>query len=201
MDFLEEVSEETSEEETNIFPLSAPVEGEDISVEREAVRLFSLYGSLARVSRELNIDLYHLQKMARTQWWAEEYSQLQRLESAQKNAALTRVLDITLDKLEDRVQKGDLIYKGGKLVRQPLTAAVLAKVADVVFDKRQLIRNQPTVILDGNSKLESLARKLRALGAKDPELMNLPVETIEARELPSQERSFLSATFVEKLAN
>jgi hypothetical protein len=46
----------------------------------------------------------------------------------------------------------------------PLTPDQLVKVSQAVFEQRQLVREQPTVIASSSSKLEQLAEKLRTLG-------------------------------------
>lgn len=161
----------------------------------EAVRLFSLHGSLARVAADLHCSLYELKKLSRTDWWAREYAEIQRAEAAQLNVTLTKILDTTLEKLEDRVTEGDFLFAGGKLQRVPLSASTLARVVEIVFDKRQLVRQLPTAIVESgeNSKLEQLAQKLRALGAKDPDLLGQSIIDIPAAELPQQERTLRSA--------
>src|SRR5574340_173619 len=88
-------------------------------LELEAVRLFALYGSLARVSRELAVPLYELQKLSRTQWWLEEVALLQRAEAAETNAKLTRLWDMTLDQIEDRLTNGDFHVIGQAIRRSP----------------------------------------------------------------------------------
>lgn len=136
------------------------------SADLEAVRLYSLTGSLAKVSRELGVPLYELTKLTRTQWWQDELAALRREEMALTNASLTRVFDQTLAQIEDRLTNGDFtVSQGGALRRVPVSASTLARLADMVFDKRQLVRNEPTIIAGDNDKLARLADKLRRLGA------------------------------------
>lgn len=143
----------------------------------EAVRLYALTGSLAKVSRELGVPIYELTKLTKTQWWQDELAALRREESALTNATLTRVFDLTLAQIEDRLAHGDFtLSQGGALRRVPVSASSLARLADMVFDKRQLVRNEPTVIAGDNDKLSRLADKLRRLGA---------ARTIEAEDASS----------------
>ena len=136
-------------------------------VELEAVRRFALSGSLAQVSRDMGIALYELQKLSRLGWWADELALLRREELALTNATLTRLFDATLGQIEDRLINGDYHLVSGQMRRVALDAKTLARLADVIFDKRQLVRNQPTVIEGDNSKLALLAEKLARLGAKN----------------------------------
>jgi len=136
----------------------------DMSWQLRAVQLFSQTGNLAQVARELEMTIYELQKLTRTSWWMEELALLRREEMALTNVTLTRLLDKTLVALEDRLDNGDavLTLQGKEMV--PLDAKTLIRIADVVFDKRQLVRNLPTVIDGDSSKLASLAEKLARLG-------------------------------------
>lgn len=154
----------------------------------EAVRRFAACGSLARVAEELSVPIYELKKLSRTEIWGRELAELQRAEAAQLNVTLTRLFDATLSGLSDRLENGDIQVIGGITKRVPLSANTLARVAEVVFDKRQLVRQLPTSIIEtDNRKLEGLAQRLRALGARDITLLDVDVESIEKAALPSQE--------------
>ena len=74
------------------------------------------------------------------------------------------MLDKTLVALEDRLDNGDQVMTAMGLQNVPLSAKDLIRLADVVFDKRQLVRNLPTQIDGDSSKLASLAEKLSQLG-------------------------------------
>lgn len=167
------VSESPSREGEAIAPVRQTALVEDsrnlapISIELEAVRLYAESGSLASVSRSLGIAIYELQKLQRTTWWQAELAALRREESAMKNAKLTRIHDMTLSALEDRLEHGDLVMRGSGFVRVKLSARDLARVSEAVFKQRQLLLGEPTHIDGANKKLEELANKLRALGAKD----------------------------------
>lgn len=155
---------------TSEVPENAPVvlPGVNEGMELRAIRSYLQTGSLASVSRETGISIIELQKWTRTVWWQQELAALKRDANAASEAALTRILDCTLIELLDRVQLGDIRVDGqGKSHRTPIKADTLARIADVVFTKRQLIRNAPTAIAGDTNKLNTLAAKLRALGAKD----------------------------------
>jgi hypothetical protein len=155
-----------------------------------AVRLFAQTGSLAEVARQLEVPIYELKKLSRTEFWGRELAELQRAEAALLNVRLTRMLDTTLEAIEDRLAHGDFNFSGGKMFRTPVTAATLARVADCVFEKQRLVRDLPTAIVDvENRKLATLAQRLRALGAQDITLLDADAPTIPAAHLPHQENA------------
>ena len=61
---------------------------------------------------------------------------------------MSKVIDKALDILMTRIEEGDYQYdqKTGRLVKVPLKARDLERVTSGLFDKRQLIRKQPTNI-------------------------------------------------------
>lgn len=147
-----------------------------ISIELEAVRQYAQCGSLAEVSRNLGIAIYELQKLQRTEWWQAELAALRREESAMKNAKLTRIHNLTLEALEDRVVHGDFIMRGKGFCRVKMSGRDLARAAGEIFKQRQLLIGEPTHIDGTNKTLEKLAHKLRAVGYKDPYVETVDVE-------------------------
>jgi hypothetical protein len=142
---------------------------------REALQVFCRTGNTQDVVAATGLTAFEVKKLQGTSWWREELVEVLRHQAAEENAALTRVFSTTLTQLEERLQKGDPQVLGNKIVRLPLSASVLARVADAVFKQRQLLRENPTEITVENGKLEALARKLRALGARDPALIDQEV--------------------------
>jgi hypothetical protein len=147
-----------------------------ISLELEAVRMYAQCGSLAEVSRQLGIAIYELQKLQRTEWWQAELAALRREESAMKNAKLTRIHNLTLEALEDRIVHGDFIMRGNGFARIKMSGRDLARAAGEIFKQRQLLIGEPTHIDGTNKTLEKLAHKLRAVGYKDPYVETVDIE-------------------------
>lgn len=173
-----------------------PLPSKQLSLRMQALRLFLTSGSLARVSRDLNIPMYNLQQLSRSAWWAREIELIRREEIALETTQMTRIWNKTLEEIEDRLANGDIVTVKNKKVRRELSAMALARLADTIFDKRQLLRGEPTAVLGGNKKLEELAEKLTALGRKEPvsrlidqEEVILEAEELEAAEEPPEGQS------------
>jgi len=158
-----------------------------VSLELEAVRLYAESGSLAAVSRALGIAIYELQKLQRTDWWQKELAALRREESAMKNAKLTKIHNLTLAALEDRLEHGDLIMRGSGFVRVKLSGRDLARISEAVFKQRQLLIGEPTHIDGVNKTLEKLSQKLRSLGAKDASHLTVDVEAHDVSSNAAQD--------------
>lgn len=157
-----------------------------VSLELEAVRQYAETGSLAKVSRSLGIAIYELQKLQKTDWWQAELAALRREESAMKNATLTRIHNLTLSALEDRLEHGDLVMRGNGFVRVKLCGRDLARISEAVFKQRQLLIGEPTSI-ESNKKIEELANKLRALGGRDSDAARKIID-VEATDVTDRRR-------------
>ena len=89
---------------------------------------------------------------------------------------MSRIIDKTLEKLVERIEDGDYMYdqKTGRMVKVPLKARDLERITSGLFDKRQLIRKQPTNIKSDPSnqadRLLKLAEQFASFAAgKDKE--------------------------------
>lgn len=128
---------------------------------------YALCGSIVDTARKFGETAYGLAQLMATPWWQREYAFLRREQMAQENVRLTSLWSKTLDQIEDVLTYGEEVQtKHGDVVRKTLSASALARLAEVLFDKRQIVRNEPTVIVDNNSvsKLDELAQKLARLG-------------------------------------
>jgi hypothetical protein len=167
---------------------TVPPEGEEeevVSWPIAACRMYCDKGNMAYVARHFGKTVYELNKLARTVLWQDEAIRYRKENAHALDATYTRVLDRALVELEDRIIQGEVVgvNKDGSKRRMPVTASVLTRVADSVFMKRQLLRNEPTAIAGDTDKMNILAQKLRALGAKDPTMIEM------ADEVPRDEQN------------
>jgi hypothetical protein len=114
----------------------------------EAVTTYLALGNLMETGRVLNIPIATLNNWRRSPWWGELVTEIQSGEGQRSDNKMTKTIDKALDLIMDRMADGDFQYdqKTGRLVKVPLKARDLERVASGLFDKRQLIRKQPTQI-------------------------------------------------------
>lgn len=78
---------------------------------------------------------------------------------------LTRIIDQAAARVLKTLEGGDtVVLKDGSMVLRPMSGKDAATIMAMIFDRRQLLRKQPTAIGDVDEKLEELAAKLRYLG-------------------------------------
>lgn len=126
----------------------------------EAVITYLALGNLSETSKIINVPLPTLSKWKNAQWWKEFVDDIQSGENQRSDNKMSKVIDRALDILVDRLDQGDYQYdqKTGKLVKVPLKARDLERISSGLFDKRQLLRKQPT-----NIKADSLNQADRLL--------------------------------------
>lgn len=81
----------------------------------------------------------------RAAWWRQAEEHARGLLQIDLDRGYTEMLHKTVEAIRDRVEKGNVsVDKEGKEVRRPLTALDLARIHDVLSQKRALIRGEPT---------------------------------------------------------
>jgi hypothetical protein len=109
----------------------------------EAITLYLALGNMAEVSRVTGIQANRLRLWKKEDWWKERSAELQSSESIQVSKRIKKIVDTSLDVMEDRLTEGNYQYdqRQGKLVRVPVNAKeagdLFAKSLDrkVILDK------------------------------------------------------------------
>ena len=128
----------------------------------EVVTTYLATGNIAETSRLCNIPLVTVKKWKyQSDWWDKLVSEIQGGEGQKTDNKMSKVIDKALDMLMTRIEEGDFQYdqKTGRLVKVPLKARDLERVTAGLFDKRQLIRKQPTNIkVDSQNQSDRLLK-------------------------------------------
>ena len=95
-------------------------------------------------------------------WFKDLVSELQREDDHEADAKLTKLFNKALDNVVDRLENGDFMFdkESNSFVRKPLATKDVIKIADTMFDKRRLIRGEPTTI---SAKQEQVTDRLAKL--------------------------------------
>lgn len=109
-----------------------------------------------------------------TDWWPQLIDHLKRTHDADLEARTTAILDNALNKLEERIEKGDVsVSRDGEVTEKPVSGRDMAIIFGTLYDKRQLMRSQPTSISETTSeaaRLSRLADRFEALASqREPE--------------------------------
>lgn len=151
----------------------------------EVVTTYLALGNLSETSRVCNVPMRTVTLWKSQEWWSKLVNDIQSGEGQRTDNKMSKTIDKALDMLMERMEQGDYQYdqKTGRLVKVPLKARDLERVVGGLFDKRQLIRKQPTNIkasdLGQADRLAQLATQFAQLVGQKVEPEKLVNEYIE----------------------
>jgi len=146
----------------------------------QTVTTYLSTGNLTETSAIMGIPYKTLQQWKASDWWKDMEKTIRSEEELQLDAKLSKIIDKTLEKLVDSIENGEHIYdqRTGKIKRMPAKMRDLNNAFNTILDKRQLIRRQPTKIVEQTNtaaQLQNLATQFASFVKKT------------TQELPTQE--------------
>lgn len=124
----------------------------------EVVTTYLSTGNLAETGRLSGVPIKTLEQWKTSDWWKEMEKQIRSDEDQQLDAKLTKIIDKTLEKLVDSIENGEHVYdqRTGQIKRMPAKMRDLNNAFNTILDKRQLIRKQPTKIVEQTTTANQL---------------------------------------------
>ena len=128
----------------------------------EAIAVYLATGSATLTSEQINVPIHTLNKWKASTWWKDKVTELQKEDYDRLDTRLGKALDKALDEVMDRLEKGECMFdvRTGKVKRIPAKLRDINTTFTQLLDKRQLIRKQPTKIVEQQStaaQLQNLA--------------------------------------------
>lgn len=147
----------------------------------EAVKTHLLLGHLGMTAATLKIPEETVRRWSKTAWWHEIADDFKQQDELLLSARLKRIVEKSLDAVEDRLDKGDFVYdqKTGQFKRKQVAMRDAHKVALDMSNKRDLILNNNGPRASEEQmvdKLEKLAEKFASLASG----RKLELNTLEA---------------------
>jgi len=158
-------------------------------------------GSITKTAEMHNMPKQTVHNWAKSEWGVELLGQIGTEKGGEFDAHLTKLINVSFDEAEDRIKNGDFrlvktkkavkhddgtleVSEDYELKRVPMTGKDLIVGGAVVYDKRQLHRNQPTSITskhDNRAMLEACKELSRTM--RDHRVVSVQtkskVETVE----------------------
>ncbi|HNU62663.1 MAG TPA: hypothetical protein PKL04_10740 [Methanofastidiosum sp.] len=152
----------------------------------ELVTTFLATGSFRLACSICKVPLATANQWKRTEWFKEMVASIQAEENTQLDAKLSKIVDKSLDVVMNRLEEGDFILdsKTGTIKRVPVKMRDAKSVMTDLFDKRQLIRKQPTKITEAQTvdkRLEMLAQRFEKFAGSGSTQRELP-NTMDAEQ-------------------
>lgn len=166
----------------------------------EAATTFAVTGSVVEVSRLTGIPEHTLRSWRKQEWFQQILKEVWAENNELLNKKLTDSIQKAQDLLNDRLDNGDFkVLKDGEIVRVPISGKDLSLITAINFDKRQILRGEPTTRSESVSagektlsKLEQLADTFKQLASKSRKPEIVDAEIIEEKvinAIPDPEKS------------
>lgn len=116
----------------------------------EVLGIYMATGSLTLAASQANVPFETAKSWKSKDWWKEKVKEIQSEEYDKLDSKLSKALDKALDQVMDRIDNGEYMYdpKTGKTKLMPAKLRDLNTAFNSLMDKRQLIRKQPTKIVE-----------------------------------------------------
>jgi transposase-like protein len=142
----------------------------------EAVATYIALGSMSATRDATGIPLNTLWSWRqRASWWPDVEKQLRGEKNNETSSQLTKIVDKTLEAIRERVADGDYVYnpRSGDIVRVPVSAAGLNKIASTLLDRRLTLDAQVIPETDdGPDTSTKLERQLSKLADSFKDFVN-----------------------------
>lgn len=162
--------------------------GHSWQTKMDVVARYMLLGNLRVVSEQLDIPYATLADWKRSEWWPDMVEQLRRQKKQKTADTLGKVIETSVDILQDRLENGDWVYdqKTGQAVRKPVSAKDAQTITNQLLQRQAQLED----IIDKNSHKQETVQETLALLAKEFSKMNrragnASAETIEYTESTS----------------
>ena len=158
------------------------------AVRLKTLQVFAHTGSVTQTSRSEKIPIQTIETWRKTTWWKEKLQEVRNGEDDVLDAKLTSAVDKSVNEVLDRIENGETMYDPhtGEFRKVPAKLRDLTQAMNSVIDKRQLIRKQPTKIIQQASsalQLQQLADQFATfVTGKVTQENTPPVITLEQDE-------------------
>lgn len=125
----------------------------------EAAVAYVLHGTATKAAQVANVSKPTiLDWKNNSDWWPYLIAHIKEKHDEDIEARTTNILTKALDEVEDRIAHGDQImnYKTGEMEYKPISGKDLTIIFGTLYDKRQLMRKEPTAISDNTSEDQRL---------------------------------------------
>lgn len=161
----------------------------------EALGIYMATGSVTMAANQSNVPFETVKSWARSDWWKDKVKEIQNEEYDKLDSKLSKVLDKALDQVMDRIENGEYMYdpKTGKTKIMPAKLRDLNTAFNSLMDKRQLIRRQPTKIVEQTTTASALTQLAEQFSqfvtgkVKEEKFNELVAEVIDGETVEQQE--------------
>ena len=111
----------------------------------EVITTYLALGKIPMVEAVTGVNRHTIRQWKLQPWWREMVDQIQTESDQELDAKLSKIIERSLDAVNDRIENGDFIFdpKTGSIKRSPVKLRDVHRVSVDLLDKRDLIRGKP----------------------------------------------------------
>lgn len=166
----------------------------------EVAALYMLLGNMRVVSEKMDVPYDTLCDWKRSDWWPELIQQIKRQRKNKTNQSLTKLIEQSLEVMEDRLTNGDFILnnKTGEIMRKPVGVKEATAIATSLLQRQIQIEDLENKFENKNESVQdvlaTIAKEFQKLTNKNKEVIDIPFKEVDnaihdKREEGLQERS------------
>jgi transposase-like protein len=108
----------------------------------EVVTTFLSTGNLRLTSKLVEVPYETIQQWRKQDWWVELQDQVKRDKEIHVDAQVTKIVDKSLELVQDRLENGDFIMnnKTGQIERRPVSLRDVSKTANDLMTRQAIIK-------------------------------------------------------------
>jgi len=147
----------------------------------DAVARYMLLGNMRVVSEQVGVTYNTLVEWKRSSWWPEMVETIRRQKKGKTNQSITKIIEQSLDVIEDRLENGDFIMnnKTGEIVRKPVGVREATTIAHQLLQRQTAIEELENKM----SRSEDTVQETLTLLAKEFQKWNKTKKN-NAEEIP-----------------
>lgn len=119
----------------------------DPNLKIHAASCFMLTGTVEGTARMTGLDHRLISEWKnRSQWWPEVLQKIKHEKQDELDARFTDLIHTVADKIKDRLDNGEEVVTKDGIVKKQLGGRDLATMLNTLYDKRSMVRGDPTSI-------------------------------------------------------
>lgn len=126
----------------------------------KTARTWLVQGSQMGTCRAVGIDKSTLRNWMSKDWWPILIEELKYIKQSELDGQYTGIMEKSLAEVVERLENGDEVIVNGEIRRKKVSARDAALISAIMFDKRQLLRGDPTAIKQQNFNVDERMEKL-----------------------------------------
>ena len=144
--------------------------------------------NMKQAAEKMGVPYETAKSWCRAEWFKQKLSAIQVASNKKIDKELTKIIEAGFAEMQDRIVNGEeRVTKDGSVIKVKTNLSALTIAVGTMFDKRQLVRKEPTTIATSEDALMKLADKLRGAIAAPAVGEVIDVEVTEITEVVDAE--------------